>query len=146
MQTEIITALQDMIGQELRPHSASGFGRWLGGKLIAIEYGSLSISYEVQPEMCNPTNKLHGGVSAAMIDEVMGMLLYCMQLPVLYVTVSLNTDYFYSAKQGETVIVTGKVCKQGKSIINLEGTITNEAGKVLVKASSNYAATSTQLN
>jgi uncharacterized protein (TIGR00369 family) len=87
---------------------------------------------------------LHGGVTAGMIDEVMGTLVFLLQLPAFYPTISLSVDYFASAKVGEVVTVTAEVVKQGKTVINLKGTVVNAQGKVLAQASSNLVASQMQ--
>jgi acyl-coenzyme A thioesterase 13 len=131
--------LQNLVGKEFT-ESPSPFGTWLKGKIVAAESDSLTVSFIVRKEMTNPFGILHGGMTAAMIDEVMGILCFTLSTEQYYPTVNLSIDYFASAKTQDTVIVTAKVVRKGKTIVNLFATLTNDKGKILAQATSNLIA------
>ena len=93
------------IGKTSSEVSPSPFGRWLNGTLIAVEEDSLTMEFIVRTDMCNPGGILHGGVAIGMMDDLIGMNSFLMGNPVFYSTVNLNTDFLYSAKPDEKLIV-----------------------------------------
>lgn len=134
-----LTLLRAMIGKEGIP-SPSPFANWLKGIIREVDHNRLSVEFTIRKDMTNPARILHGGVTAGMIDEVMGILVFTLQLETFYPTISLSVDYFGSAKEGDVVLVTAEVVKQGKTVINLKGSVTNAQGKLLAQASSNLVA------
>jgi acyl-coenzyme A thioesterase 13 len=71
---------------------------------------------------------------------VMGMTVYVMETEFFYPTINLNMDYFATAKEGDTVIVTAEVLRQGKTLIHMKASLTNDKGKLLAQGSSNLVA------
>ena len=65
-----------------------------------------------------------------------------MQNQAFYSTVNLNTDFLYSAKPNEKLIVKSKIVRMGKKIAHAEGEICNEAGQIIAKCTTNLVATS----
>ena len=59
-----------------------------------------------------------------------------------YSTVNLNTDFLYSAKPNEKLIVKSKIVRMGKKIAHAKGEIRNEAGQIIAKCTTNLVATS----
>jgi uncharacterized protein (TIGR00369 family) len=118
---------------------------WLRGKVVAAEEGILTMSFIIRQEMTNPFGILHGGVTAGMIDDVMGTLFFTLGTEYIYPTINLSIDYFASGKVGETVSVTAKVIRQGKTIINLYATMQNQKNVIIAQATSNLAQTSLKM-
>ncbi len=136
--------VQSLIGQEFT-QSPSPLGVWLRGKIVDAEAGILTASFVIRQEMTNPFGTLHGGIIACMIDEVMGTLFFTLGTEYAYPTINLSVDYFASGKIGETITVTAKVIRQGKTIINLYATMFNEKNTVLAQATSNLAQTTMKM-
>ncbi|WP_373515628.1 PaaI family thioesterase, partial [Persicitalea sp.] len=80
------------IGQDLSD-SISPLGRWLNGTLRAVEYGKISVEFIVREEMTNPMSVLHGGAAAAIMDEVVGMMVFMLGREYGYTSVNLNCDF-----------------------------------------------------
>ncbi|RYG20926.1 MAG: PaaI family thioesterase [Chitinophagaceae bacterium] len=93
---------------------------WLKPTLIAAERGSLHCSYNVRKEMTNPYGILHGGITAGIIDDLIGATVYILGLNARYTTVNNNIDYFASAHEGDEITAKTSVVKQGRTIINLQ--------------------------
>lgn len=130
------------IGKTSSEISPSPFGRWLNGTLTEAEEGSLAMEFIVRKDMCNPGGIMHGGVAIGMMDDIIGLTSFMMGNQVFYSTVNLNTDFLYSAKPDEKLIVKSKIVRMGKKIAHAEGEIRNEAGQIIAKCTTNLVATS----
>ncbi len=110
---------QSFKGKEIT-HSPSHFMNWLKPTLIEAEKGSLHCSYVVRKEMTNPYGILHGGITAGIIDDLIGATVYILGLNARYTTVNNNIDYFAPANEGDIITAKTSVVKQGRTIINLQ--------------------------
>lgn len=134
---ERLKVFQSLIGKEVTT-SPSNFMNWLRPTVIAAEIGSLHCSYTVRKEMTNPFGVLHGGVTAGIIDDLIGATIFTLGLNHHYTTVNNNIDYFAPAKEGD--LITAKTCivKQGKTIINVQCEVYLKAkNRVIAKGTSN---------
>lgn len=130
--------LHSQIGKTL-VNSPSAIGRWLAGTLKAVEPGSLTIEFVVREDMTNAMLTLHGGTTAAIIDDTIGMTASSLGGDTFYVTISLNIDYLSSGKIGDVLIAKTRTVREGNNIVNIECSLTNSAGKLLAKGTSNLA-------
>lgn len=55
--------------------SPSPFMRWLNPIIISAD-GALTFEYQIRPEWLNPAGGLHGGITAAIIDDVIGATMF----------------------------------------------------------------------
>lgn len=116
---------------------AKTFGNWLQARILEITPESLTCSFEVRPEMTNPLGTLHGGVTAGIMDEMLGAAINIIE-GAPYVTVNNTIDYLYPAKGGETVVALAQVIKVGKKIANMHFELWNEdRSRMLAKGNSN---------
>lgn len=129
--------LKEKVGKTMK-EGLSPYGHWIDGKLLEANFGQVKFAIEVRSDMTNPLQMLHGGASAGIIDEVIGVAVFSLGRPNFFSTINLVVDYFASAKLGDVVIAEAKVVKPGNSIVNVTCDIWNEAGtKHIAKASSN---------
>lgn len=110
---------QSFIGKEVQ-NSPSNFMNWLKPTVIAAEKGSLHCSYVVRKEMTNPYGILHGGITAGIIDDLIGATVFTLDLAHAFTTVNNNIDYFAPAKEGDIITAKTSIIKQGRTIINLQ--------------------------
>lgn len=110
---------QLLVGKEII-HSPSNFMNWLKPTLISAERGELHCSYVVRKEMTNPHQILHGGITAGIIDDLIGATVYILGLNAKFTTINNNIDYFAPAVEGDIITAKTSVVKQGKTIINLQ--------------------------
>jgi len=110
---------QLLTGKEIT-QSPSHFMNWLKPTLILAERGSLHCSYIVRKEMTNPYGILHGGITAGIIDDLIGATVYILGLHARFTTVNNNIDYFAPASEGDEITAKTSVIKQGRTIINLQ--------------------------
>ncbi len=132
---------KELIGKEAKDVSPSPFGRWLNGKLIEANMGSLTIEFVVREELTNPAGIMHGGAIAGLIDEVIGMTTFSLGKTGFYVAVNLNIDYLRPGKLGEKLRVVSEVIRDGRTMAHAECKVYNEEGKLIAKAASNLALT-----
>lgn len=110
---------QSFKGKEIN-QSPSPFMNWLKPTLIDAERGSLHCSYVVRKEMTNPYGILHGGITAGIIDDLIGATVYILGLNARYTTINNNIDYFAPANEGDIITAKTSVVKQGRTVINLQ--------------------------
>jgi len=114
-----LKVFQSYIGQEVS-NSPSNYMNWLKPTVINAEKGSLHCSYVVRLEMTNPYGILHGGITAGIIDDLIGATVFTLGLSNAFTTVNNNIDYFAPAKEGDVITAKTSIIKQGRMIINLQ--------------------------
>lgn len=135
--TDQLAVLQQHINQEFTT-SPSPFMRWLKPVILAADTGKLTFSYLVRDEMLNPSGVLHGGVTAAIMDDIIGATMFTLNEQHYYTTINNVIDYFAVAKKGETIIADTSIVRKGKQMANVQCEIWNEdRTKLLAKGSSN---------
>lgn len=117
--------------------SPSPLTAWLRPIMEEAEAGSLTFSYLVRKEMTNPAGTLHGGVIAAIMDDIMGATMYTLDPNSFKVSINLNVDFFYTAKEGERVMARTSIAKNGSKVVNAQCDLFNEEGRLLAKGYSN---------
>lgn len=134
--------LQPFIGKEFTA-SPSQFMLWLNPTVLSAEEGRLSFKYIIRKEMTNPMGTLHGGVTAAIMDDIIGATMFSFGEPVFYTTINNVIDYFAPAKEGDVIIAETSILKKGKQIVNAQCEIWNEdRSKMIAKGYSNMLKTS----
>jgi acyl-coenzyme A thioesterase 13 len=122
--------------------SPSPFMRWLKPVVRSAEPGSLEFEYRIREEWLNPIGNLHGGITAAIIDDVLGATVFSLDDAVFYTTINNVIDYFSTAKTGETIVAKTHILKRGKQFINAECEIWNaEKTRLIAKGYSNLFKT-----
>ena len=78
----------------------------------------IDLAFEVREAHCNSRGFLHGGVLAALCDNIMGLSLGAVlnQTKANIVTVNLAIDYLGSAKLGDFVMIEPRVIRAGGSL------------------------------
>ncbi|MEL1245570.1 PaaI family thioesterase [Flavobacterium sp. DGU11] len=115
---------------------------WLRPVIAAVEDGSLTFEYTVRKEMTNPFGTLHGGVTAAMIDDAIGATLISYGEPYFYMSINLIVDYFSPAREGDVVIAKTDILKKGSQISNAQCEIWNkDRTKLIAKGYTNLLKT-----
>jgi uncharacterized protein (TIGR00369 family) len=110
---------------------------WLGQELLEIDTdeGWVRIAYTLGETHFNRYGAIHGGVIAAVMDDVVATAAGLVaQWGEIAPTLEMKVSYLNQAGAG---LHTGeaRVVKRGKSILFLEGTLKNDAGKTIATAS-----------
>lgn len=117
--------------------SPSPVGRWFRPVLREVGEGGLAADYTLRPEMLNPVGLLHGGMIAAMMDDIIGATIFALGRPDFYTTVDLSVDYFASASEGEVVTARTRLVKPGRQVIYAECDLFNAEGRLLARGRTN---------
>lgn len=133
--------MKDQIGKGFSD-SPSPFMHWLKPTVKSAEQGALEFEYEIRREWLNPVGNLHGGVTAAIIDDILGATMFTYNEPFFYSTINNVIDYFSTAKLGETIVAKTKILKKGKQFVNAECEIWNSnQTRLIAKGYSNLFKT-----
>ena len=135
---------QAMIGEPMT-QSPSGLGRWLAGTLLVVEEGHTVAQYTVRADMVNPMQVLHGGAASAILDDLCGLTVFTLGREFGYASVNLAVDFLNAARLGETLTAEANVIRAGRTVVHLEGRISNADGKLIAKCSTNLLQTGTGL-
>src|SRR5262245_24560851 len=95
---EIRARLQSCLGQKLTDGSRVNLSAWLDGRLLEIREDGFDVEFQVREEMTNPLGLLHGGVQAAILDEVIGLTAYATNPEARYLSINLTIDFLGSAR------------------------------------------------
>lgn len=136
MENKALAYFKANIGKMAADSSPSPLGKWLNGKLLAAEEGRLTWEFLVRKEMTNPLGVLHGGIVSAILDDVMGATVFSLGRPEFYTSINLNVDFLSSAREGDVLIATAEVIRQGSNVIYITGQV-ERSGKTLARATSN---------
>ena len=86
----------------------------------------------------NRHGALHGGLSSVLLDNAMGATASLTVDPggrAPFLTVSLNTHYLAPARLGDALTATGRVVGGGRSLVFVDGTLEDGAGRTIATAS-----------
>lgn len=139
-----LSFLRQYIGANMSD-SISPVGRWLNGKLVDINEGSMIAEFVVRQDMTNPMGVLHGGIASTILDDVVGTMVFALGREYAYTSVNLNCDFLHAARLGDVITTTARVIRAGKNIIHVEGVIVNAEGKIVAKCTSNLIQTSLKI-
>jgi acyl-coenzyme A thioesterase 13 len=121
--------------------SRSPAGNWLGFTLEHIEKGAATLLIPIRKEMTNPYGNIHGGMMSLLIDEAIGWAVVSLDADNHYTSMSLNVDFLYAIKEGDTVRAASRIIRQGKKIVHAECYVYDLAGNILAHATSNLIVT-----
>ncbi len=137
MENPVVTHLKQYINQPLDKYP-SYVSSWAQPILLEVETGYTLFKIKVKSEMINPIHTLHGGVSAAIQDELCGYTVYTLNDTNYYTTLNNYIDYLGTAKLDDYILVESRVIKRGKQFVNVECIIWNEEkSKMISKGTSN---------
>jgi uncharacterized protein (TIGR00369 family) len=111
--------------------------KFLGMEILEVEEGYAKVKVVVKKDWLNPSGIAHGGILITLMDEMMGLCAYTLNMPTPYSTINLTADFFKSAAAEAILIAEGKIVKAGRQIINAESIVWNEDGKIVCKSGSN---------
>ena len=141
MYSEAAAFLKAHIGKEITD-SPSPFMSWLKPVMLSVEEGSLTFQYTIRKEMTNPFGTLHGGITAAIIDDSIGATLISYGEPYFYVSINLVIDYISSAREGDEIIAQTAILKKGNQVVNTQCEVWNkDRSRLIAKGYTNLLKT-----
>lgn len=136
-----LTVLQSYVGKTFTS-SPSPFMVWLAPVVLSAEEGRLKFQYKVRSEWLNPAGNLHGGVTAAIIDDVLGATMFSLNEPFFYSTINNTIDYFSAAAENDLLVAETRIIKRGRQFINAQCDIWNaDKSRLIAKGYSNLFKT-----
>lgn len=137
--------MKSFVGKDF-PTSPSPLMRWLNPKIVSVQEGNLVFQYHIRQEWLNPSGHLHGGIMAAIIDDILGATIYTLEEDSFFTTINNVIDYFSTAKLNEIIIAETKIIKRGKQFVHAECCIWDkEKKRKIAKGSSNLFKTKIDL-
>ncbi len=132
-----LAVLKSFTGKEFTA-SPSPFMKWLNPVVVSAEEGRIEFQYTVRKEWLNPMGNLHGGVTAAIIDDIIGATMFSLNEETFIVTINNSIDYFSTAKENDPIIAETKIIKRGKQFVNAECEIWNaDKTRLIARGTSN---------
>lgn len=109
----------------------SPFFLHMGFEFVHFEEDKVVLKLPITAPLLNVNGTLHGGVHAAMLDQVCGLLLrVTTKRPCA--TINLNLNYLAPSSEG-ALFASAKIVQQGYKIAVVEGVIYEESGKLAAK-------------
>ena len=103
--------------------------------------GCCYLRCDTAPWMANAAGTLHGGISAGIVDQAMGFVVYCIQPGKGFSpTVQMQLSYHRPIKPGEALSVRVYVMSRGKTVMHLRAEVYSLAApdKLCVSATAVY--------
>ena len=117
------------------------FSKWLNGLIIHADRGELELEFEVRPEWANPTGLLHGGMQAALQDEIIGMTTVTLGYVGFLLTIDMHVNYLGKVEVGETIRVKASMVREGRTILHFFSTIRDKNDILISTANANLLKT-----
>jgi uncharacterized protein (TIGR00369 family) len=108
----------------------------LGWHLLAAdpEAGIVRIGFEGKSDFCNPAGFIQGGFLAAMLDDTMGPAVLVKSDGAFFTpTIDLNVSFLAPARPG-AFVGEGRIVQMGKTIAFLEGSLFDQDGQLVARA------------
>jgi uncharacterized protein (TIGR00369 family) len=110
----------------------------LGQDILEVDAaaGFVRVAYAVTEQLANKFGALHGGMTAAMMDDAMSLAAgVTAQWGEITPTLEMKVSYLAQAKPGMRLIAGARTVKRGKTVIFLECVLAEEAGRVVATGS-----------
>ena len=126
--------------EEVQDRYSMSYENYLGVHFNTYKDGKCDIDLEVTKEHLNIGGTTHGGVINGMLDIALsGAVTSTVSQPDhIVVTMQMNVNFLRAGQLGDKLTATGEVIKLGSTIAYVEGSITNQDGKLLARASGDW--------
>jgi uncharacterized protein (TIGR00369 family) len=118
------------------PHNEDG----LRLRFVKTHSDVVETSYTAPSKFCGPEGIVHGGIQAALLDEVLGVAAHtCLDAedPEL-VTAEFRLSYRRPAPVGRPLVARGRLLRSDDRDVYLEGEIVDEEGRILTTAEARW--------
>ena len=117
-----------------------GWAEPYGITVTKIEAGNVVLEFDASEKHHQPNGVVQGGVLTAIADAAMGMAgMTVQEIGWANTTIELKINFIRPVVRGR-VKAEGKVVQQGKTVLFLEASVTNEDGKLAALATSSVLA------
>ena len=135
----IVQVFRASIGKKLE--GAPPFTEWLDGRIVSCDAGEIEMTYRVRPEMSNPTGLFHGGMQAAVIDDLIGMTAATLGEDGFMLSIDLHVNFLGKIPVGQTIKARAKIVRSGRRIAHAVCEILDEQGNIVSRGDSNLVKT-----
>jgi uncharacterized protein (TIGR00369 family) len=111
----------------------------LGQELLDIdaEKGNVRIAYNTGEALANRFGAIHGGMTAAMLDDVISLAAgLTIEWGQITPTLEMKVSYIAQGRPGARILAEARTVRRGGTVIFLEADLKDEAGKLIATASS----------
>ena len=103
---------------------------------VDADNGVVRVAYSVTDSLANKFGAMHGCMTAAMMDDAMSLAAgVTAQWGEITPTLEMKVSYLAQAKPGMRLVAEARTVKRGKTVIFLECTLADEAGKPIATGS-----------
>lgn len=116
----------------------------LGQELLDIDVakGWVRVAYTVSDALANRFGALHGGMTAAMMDDVISLAAGLgIEWGQITPTLEMKVSYIRQGKPGARLVAEARTVRRGSSIAFLEAELRDPEGALVATASSTIAIT-----
>jgi uncharacterized protein (TIGR00369 family) len=120
---------------------ACGGSNPIGMRLhIELGEGTARTSWRAGDDFVGWSDKLHGGIVATMLDEVMAWA--CASFDAWAVTAEMNIRYRSPASPGEELLAEARVVRKRRRIYDVEGAVRTVDGRLIAEGGGRYLGAS----
>jgi uncharacterized protein (TIGR00369 family) len=119
----------------------SPFSNWLRGKILDVSESGISLEFVVREEMTNPVKMLHGGMMAAIMDDMIGMTIFVTGIKNFYASVNLHVDFVSNVRVGTLITAKTQFIRKGDKVILAECCLFGPDHQLLARGTSNLVKT-----
>ncbi len=99
----------------------SPFLQLVGGRIDEWTEGCVRLSLPVEARHTNPHGVMHGGVVTTLMDEAAGQVVTAARgveqtMAAPHATVEMNVSFLSGAREGDELVVEGRVLKLGRTV------------------------------
>ena len=123
------------IGKKLE--GAPPLTKWLDGRIVSCNVGEMEVRFTTRPEMANPAGLLHGGIQAAIMDDVIGMTSATVEDEGFMLSIDLHVNYLGKIKVGESVLARARLVRSGKRVAHAVCELMDAQGDVVSRCDAN---------
>lgn len=103
---------------------------------VDVEHGVVCVAYSVTDALTNRFGAMHGGMTAAMMDDAMSLAAgVSAQWGEITPTLEMKVSYLAQATPGQRLIAEARTVRRGKTVIFLEASLTAPEGRLVATAS-----------
>ncbi len=116
----------------------------LGQEILDVdsEAGRVRVAYQCTEGLANRFGALHGGMTAAMMDDAMSLAAgVSAQWGEITPTLEMKVSYLAQAKPGMRLIADARTVKRGARVIFVECALADSSGKLIATASATVMVT-----
>ncbi len=115
--------------KELQLRGKGTFWEMLGGEIVEVSQERAVVALDAEKRHFNPMGMVHGGVTASLLDNAMGLAVLARSPGMNAVTTNLNVQYVAPVGVGR-VTVTAHVLHASRSTVSVEGKAVDGEGNL----------------